>query len=83
MDGELLPNELIVPIRDDNLLEDMEAFNVILSVQSSNPRVFVGEPNIQTIWIEDNDCEFKITHWKLRISESLEMHVSSMCVCVC
>ena len=57
--GDLLTNELTVPIRDDNLLEDAESFDVVL--ESRDPRVLLGVPHIQTIWIEDNDCK-NFTH---------------------
>lgn len=54
-DSDLLTNELTIPIRDDDLLEDLEGFEVQL--ESASPGVLLGEPHISTIWIEDNDCK--------------------------
>lgn len=57
-----LNNELTIPIRDDNLLEDLEKFEVTLKMDDS--RVLVGEPQVTTVWIEDNDrkcCHYVIT----------------------
>lgn len=51
--GSPLNSELTIPIRDDNLLEDLEKFEVTLKIDDS--RVLVGEPQVTTIWIEDND----------------------------
>lgn len=53
--GSPLNSELTIPIRDDNLLEDLEKFEVTLKIDDS--RVLVGEPQVTTIWIEDNDRE--------------------------
>lgn len=68
-----LNNELTIPIRDDNLLEDLERFEVTLKMDDS--RVLVGEPQVTTIWIEDNDrkcCHYVITC----CLTSLHTHVS-------
>ena len=51
----LLTNELTIPIRDDNLLEDLEVFEVVL--ESDSPGVILGEPHVGAIWIEDIDCK--------------------------
>lgn len=51
--GDPLNSELTIPIRDDNLLEDLEEFEVTLKMD--DPRVVMGEPQVTTIWIEDND----------------------------
>lgn len=55
--GDLLTNELTVPIRDDELLENRESFEVLLRVESENEGVVLGTPRIMTIMIEDNDSE--------------------------
>ena len=75
--GDLLTNELTVPIRDDNLLEDAESFDVVL--ESRDPRVLLGVPHIQTIWIEDNDCKTCTTLYT-------DVHVCThvyLCMCMC
>ena len=49
------PPLLYVSIREDNILEDREVFEVVLG--SSSPRVMLGEPSSALVWIEDNDCK--------------------------
>ena len=55
--GNLLTNELTVPVRDDELLENTESFQVTLRVESGHEGVTVGSPSTMTIFIEDNDGE--------------------------
>ena len=64
--GDLLTNELTVPIRDDNLLEDTESFQVVLE-SDGGPGVELGSPHVMTILIEDNDCKWKYGYVLLKI----------------
>ena len=60
--GDPLDVELTVPIRDDNLFEDTETFEVVLSSDSDG--VVLGATSVKTVHILDNDCKLE---WQLFI----------------
>ena len=53
-------NEMFnVSIIDDNILEDDEAFSLIINATSLPNKVTVGDPSVVTVTIMDNDGKLK------------------------
>ena len=65
------------PLVDDNVVEDMETFNVTLSIGTRHSRVRIGENNTVVVTIEDNDCKYYYYYTRATIKSYLFLSVYS------